>query len=311
MRSRDDRATRATRVLRWYPTAWRERYGAELVALLDDTHADASLSVRERCSLARAGIIERWRYCDLVGHRSTGVEQKRAGALLVFYAWACFMVAGAGFAKYSEHWDVLTPSQHRAVPEAAMTIVQVSAFVGAGLCALACVVSWSSWWRLVRASRARSLAATLAPGFVATLVAICSSGLVIVLAHHASSAQRQGVASGYRLVGLTWSALLVVCLAVVSANLGRVVRRLDYSRGQLRALAVLARLLGVVMLVIFAAFVAWWVSIATYARIVLTSGLLGISDSGVSWPMLGSATLMSLGLALATWGVLRSRRRVA
>lgn len=55
MRSRDDRATRATRVLRWYPTAWRERYGAELVALLDDTHADASLSVRERCSLARAG----------------------------------------------------------------------------------------------------------------------------------------------------------------------------------------------------------------------------------------------------------------
>ena len=29
-------------VLRWYPVAWRRRYGAELIAMLDDTYGMTS-----------------------------------------------------------------------------------------------------------------------------------------------------------------------------------------------------------------------------------------------------------------------------
>ena len=47
------------RLLRWYPPAWRRRYGAELLALLQDTYGDASLPLRGRLSLIRAGIAER------------------------------------------------------------------------------------------------------------------------------------------------------------------------------------------------------------------------------------------------------------
>jgi hypothetical protein len=49
----------ARRVLRWYPTAWRRRYGQELIAMLDDTHGDDKLPRRARMSLLRSGLIQR------------------------------------------------------------------------------------------------------------------------------------------------------------------------------------------------------------------------------------------------------------
>jgi hypothetical protein len=55
MNSRD-----ARRVLRWYPTAWRRRYGEELIAMLDDTHGD-DVPRRTRLALIRSGLRERIR----------------------------------------------------------------------------------------------------------------------------------------------------------------------------------------------------------------------------------------------------------
>ena len=51
----------ARRVLRWYPRAWRRRYGDELLALLEDMYGDEPLSVRCRISLCSSGTIERMR----------------------------------------------------------------------------------------------------------------------------------------------------------------------------------------------------------------------------------------------------------
>lgn len=56
MKSRD-----AQRVLRWYPAAWRRRYGEELIAMLDDTHGDDDLPRRARLALVRSGLIQRVR----------------------------------------------------------------------------------------------------------------------------------------------------------------------------------------------------------------------------------------------------------
>jgi hypothetical protein len=298
-------------VLRWYPAAWRERYGRELTDLLADTYADRPLTVRARLALVRAGLIERCRYSDALGRRARPEDQVRAGALTVWFAWACFLVAGAAFAKYSEHWDVVTPSAHRALPETAMTLLQVSAFVGAGLCAAAAVVSWPSWWRFVRTSGVGPTARLFKPGLVAGMIAISSSGAIIALAHHSSYSQRNSDHGAYRWLGLSWSVLLVSCLAVLSWNVGRQVRRLDYSRGQLSLIAVLARLLTVSMVAIFVSFVVWWVAIAEYARVFLTTGLMGVSNSTIPVPMVGSATLMIVGLLMAAWGVRRSWRRLA
>src|ERR1700753_3357875 len=51
----------AKRVLRWYPAAWRRRYGEELIAMLDDTHGEDELPRHARMSLIRSGLIERIR----------------------------------------------------------------------------------------------------------------------------------------------------------------------------------------------------------------------------------------------------------
>ncbi|MGB8792648.1 MAG: hypothetical protein WCD33_14170 [Mycobacterium sp.] len=48
-------------VLRWYPAAWRRRYGEELIAMLDDTYGNDKLPRRARMSLLRSGLIQRIR----------------------------------------------------------------------------------------------------------------------------------------------------------------------------------------------------------------------------------------------------------
>jgi hypothetical protein len=49
------------RALRWYPAAWRLRYGEELVALLQETYGDGPLSLRVQMSLVFSGMRERIR----------------------------------------------------------------------------------------------------------------------------------------------------------------------------------------------------------------------------------------------------------
>lgn len=43
--------------LRWYPRAWRERYGDELIALVEDYSEGGKLRFRDRLDLIRAGLL--------------------------------------------------------------------------------------------------------------------------------------------------------------------------------------------------------------------------------------------------------------
>lgn len=47
------------RMLGWYPRSWRDRYGKEMSALLEDTYADGGIPFRSRLALIRAGVGER------------------------------------------------------------------------------------------------------------------------------------------------------------------------------------------------------------------------------------------------------------
>ena len=52
-------ADRFERLIRWYPPTWRARYGAEFVALLEDTHGMSDVPWRERLAIAKSGSVER------------------------------------------------------------------------------------------------------------------------------------------------------------------------------------------------------------------------------------------------------------
>ena len=87
------------RVLRWYPAAWRERYGDELIDLLSDTYAENPLPTRAWIGIVMAGVNERGREAAFIGRVSRREDRVRGGALIVLAAWALFIVAGSGFAK--------------------------------------------------------------------------------------------------------------------------------------------------------------------------------------------------------------------
>jgi|GEM_PF-4443000 len=53
------RRLRVARLERWYPRGWRERYGIELRALLEDSLADGRGGLRMSLDVARAGLRER------------------------------------------------------------------------------------------------------------------------------------------------------------------------------------------------------------------------------------------------------------
>jgi hypothetical protein len=101
-------------LLRAYPRRWRERYGDELLALLE---AEQPLTWRVRANVLVSGVGERL--------RRSGPPQLR-----VLWAWSFFVIGGMAFQKTSEHWQVVVPEGDRGIPRAAFDTVQVAAAVG-------------------------------------------------------------------------------------------------------------------------------------------------------------------------------------
>jgi hypothetical protein len=106
-------------LLRVYPRGWRERYGDELLALLEEQ----PLTWRVRADVVVSGLRER-------------VRGSGRAPLRVLWAWSLFVVGGVAFQKTSEHWQVVVPGSERALPSAAFHVVQAAALVG-GLAVLA------------------------------------------------------------------------------------------------------------------------------------------------------------------------------
>jgi hypothetical protein len=59
----------ARKLLRWYPRTWRERYGEEFLAMIEDSLDGRRPGLRLRMSVARAGLRERVRQVRLAGQK--------------------------------------------------------------------------------------------------------------------------------------------------------------------------------------------------------------------------------------------------
>jgi len=291
---------------RCYPAAWRERYGEDLLEYLDDSYGDSRLPLRAALSLARSGTWQRCREVGLVGDATAPDVRLRAGALSVLGAWMIFVVAGSIFAKYSEHWDAVTPAASRALPSTAMTVMQGAAFAGATLCVVAGLMTSRSFWRWARPLGVRGTLRQVRPALLAGFVATSTSAVVIEVAHHLSSSQRNGGVAWYQVVGLAWMFTLVGCLITGYACVARIVMRLDYSEREMVVLSRLAAGVASLMVVVLASLIVWWVAIARVANSFLTTGFMGVSANSIPLPMVTVALTMAVGLFIAGWGVRRT-----
>ena len=150
MRAPDAAARRAARLLRWYPKAWRSRYGEEFTELLIADIGERPRSRTRTADVMRAGIVARLAAAGFCGCTLEASAQVRASLTSLGCCAAIF--AGFGAAM----WSQLTIGWQWSEPDTAATtvaMVMMSAAMVAllGLAVAATVpVLWSAGSRLAR-----------------------------------------------------------------------------------------------------------------------------------------------------------------
>jgi hypothetical protein len=294
-------------LLRWYPAAWRERYGDELVALMQDVVGDRQPSFRFKLSVAWAGLRERIYGAGLVGDQPP-VEQARTGSLLVLCAWTAFVLAGMSFSKVSEHYSYALPPSLRALPQSAFKSVAGLGIIGASLVALGALATLPAFVRFIRNGGWTSIRGHVLRA--AALTAITAGALVplSLWAHHLDLRQRNGGDGLYSAAIGLWALLVAVTLAQWTASGVAAVRRIDLPRGVLRFEATLAIAVAVAMVLVTGAAGLWWGAMAHDAPWFLQGTAPGTSPSPFTLQLVMTLTLMLTAVLTAAYGVARITR---
>ena len=177
------------RLLSLYPVAWRERYGSELAALLDDTRP----SVSGTLDLLRGALMAHLRppVSSAPAIRARGTVAGVLGCFIVFSAF------GLGFAKTTEN-DGHTEHVH---PLLGIThsLIMVAAIITAGALALAAAPLARASLAEARRTRDPRLIALIAvpPGAIGVFAG--SVGLLVLWLH---AQQHQADAGAWLLLGL-------------------------------------------------------------------------------------------------------------
>ena len=152
---------RAARLLRWYPRAWRVRYGEEFTELLIADLAERPRSAARTADVIRGGLVARLADAGLSGcpARSPELARMQVRACLASLACCVAVFLGVGGAI----WSQLVIGWQWSAPDTAATAVATFVMTGTvlvlGLVALLAVlpVAWIVASRLAR-GQARALA---------------------------------------------------------------------------------------------------------------------------------------------------------
>jgi hypothetical protein len=176
------------RLVSLYPEAWRERYGEEMQALLDE----APPTVADTLDLLRGALIAHLRPLA-----SRPVARARNTIAYVLGCFIVFAFFGSAFAKTTENYD---PTEHaHSLLGISHSIILIGAIVAAGALALAAVPLAVASLAQARRTRDPTLAKLIAVPPAAIAVFAGSVGLLALWlnAHH----HRAGL-GGWLLLGL-------------------------------------------------------------------------------------------------------------
>jgi len=299
--------TGRARLLRCYPPVWRERYGDDLAAYLDDMYA-GRLPARAAASLVVGGLREWVRSTRSKGADVPAARRVRSGVLTVLSAWAAFVVAGSGFAKISEHFDGWLSDRNRTVADVAYTVVQDVAAVSGVMVAIGLALAVPALLRLLSSGGWPSIRRQVSRAAGVTAATAVTTVAVVLWAHHLSDAQRNGDNAGYAALFVVWAGLVAVTVALWTVATVATARHLSLPRRILLAEGALATAVTIGMLVMVVAAGAWWMAMASSAP----SFFGGAPGLARAWTpqLLGMATLMLAALTAGAVGVGRIARAV-
>ena len=296
------------RLLRWYPPAWRARYGDELAALMDDELRGRAPTRRFRCSIAAAGLREHAHGAGLAGSAVPPTARIRAWSLVVLCAWTPFVVAGASFQKLSEHFDAAVPASSRALPSGAFDAVVAAAALGALLVLVGALAAAPAFVRFLRDGGWSVLRRPATRAAAVSTVVVAGGGVLQPWAHSLSNAQRNGTSGPYGAAVLTWALLAAAALACWTAAAVTVARRLDLTPRVLTLESRLAGGLAAVMATITAATAVWWAAVAGDAPWFLHGTVPGRPGSAFEPRLALTMAVMLAAATAALWAVTRVAR---
>jgi hypothetical protein len=295
--------------LRWYPRSWRARYGEELAALLNDEY-DGHLPTLVHLGLVTGGLRQRARQSGLTGDSAPAAERVRAGALLVLAAWVAFVIAGAGFAKFSEHFDEALPhsmASHR-LADFAFTVLQTVAGVASILVVVGALLAVPAFVRYLRADGWPSVRGHFLRALASTGLTVAVTVPLVVWAHHLTPHQRNGGLHLYGILFLIWAALIVMTLTMWTVVAIVAGSRVVFSKAILTAEAILAVVIAVAMVVMVGATAVWWGAMAKDAPAFLNANPGGVPGSPWDVWLVATVALMVIAMGTAAVGVVREAR---
>jgi hypothetical protein len=296
---------RFARLLRWYPPAWRARYGEELTALMEDTYGSAAVPRRARAGLVRAGLRERAHASGLLDSSGPQPERVRRGAAVVLCGWSLFVVAGALFGKFSDNWVAGTPSGGRWIASTGYDVVVLGGVIGCALVLCGAAISLPGLVRLVRRGQWAEVRGPVVRAVVACGSAAVALGALVAWAHHLTGTARNGGSALYGAAFLVVGAAAVLALLFATSAAVAVARRIDLGAAAVRGVRGLALALTALMVLLLAGTVVWWAHEAVRAPATLWRGIgngLPYASNVVPPVLLVSGLLMVLGLGLAVAG---------
>jgi MFS family permease len=298
--------THPSGMVRWYPAAWRERYGDEMAALIEDQLGDQTPTLRFRLSIARAGLRERAIGSAIVGRSAAPSERARTGALIVLGAWSAFVIAGASFSKLAEHFPVVVPATHRAWT--AFQVVQIAALIAASLFAGGIVIALPAVSRFLRAGGWSTVRRSVLRSAVFGGAAVTGTIGLTVWAHAISSAQRNGTDAGYGVAFVVWAVLVAATICVWARAGIAIGRQIQLSRRQLALESGLAIGVAGAMCTMTVSTAIWWASMAVSAPWFLDGSPVGTAGSPVDLQLIVTMAVMLASVVAGGYGVARIGR---
>jgi hypothetical protein len=244
----------------------------------------------------RSGILERLRRRGFIGHDRPLADQARAGVTLVLCGWAALVVAGAMFAKITEHWSDRIPAGHRAVGDSAFAVVYGAAGAGAVAVALAGLALLPALYRALRGGRWGPMSRPVDWALALTAGLIGATAGLAAWARHLTNLQRNGGSAPYTGAFLVWGAFFIVVVVAWTRAGIRVERQLEPGRRARRAEFLAAAVTAGATFAVVAAMVVWWVAAAMDTPWVLHGAPEGTASGGFVWN-LAIASLVGLGAA--------------
>ena len=295
-------------LLRWYPPAWRARYGDELAALMGDELGGRPPTRRFHGAIAAAGLREHAHEAGLAGATGPPAVRIRAWSLVVLCAWTPFVLAGASFQKLSEHFGAAVPASSRALPSDAFDAVVIAAALGALVILVGALIAVPAFVRFLRDGGWPVLRRPARRAAAVSVVVVAAGGALQRWAHSLSNAQRNGASWPYGAAVLAWAVVAAAAMALWTAAAVTVTRRLDLTP---RVLAVEARLavgLAAVMATITAATAVWWAALAGDAPWFLHGTVPGRPGSAFEPRLAFTMAVMLAAATAALWAVTRVAR---